>query len=55
MPHFLIEEQFRMKPLREQQPQKLAIPPLTHKNVPAHIFRQMKKIPVDISVKNLKK
>jgi hypothetical protein len=55
MPNFTIEEQFRLKPLREQQPQKLAIPPLTHKFNPPHIFRQMKKIPVNVSVKNLKK
>ena len=51
MPHFTIEEQYRKKPLREQQQQKLSIPPLTHKNIPPHIFRQMKKIPVDVSIK----
>lgn len=51
---FSIEEQYRKKPVREQQPQA-NIPPLNHKSIPAHIFRHKKKIPVDISVKSLNK
>ena len=51
---FAGEERYRKKPIREQQPQA-NIPPLNHKSMPAHIFRQKKKIPVDISVKSLNK
>lgn len=53
---FVPEEQYRKKPLREQAPQALAIPPSAHRYNPDHIFRQKKKIPPDVSlVKNLKK
>lgn len=51
MPNFTIEEQYRKKPVREQQSHKLSIPPLTHRYNPPHIFRQKKKIPVDVSIK----
>lgn len=51
MPNFTIEEQFRKKPVREQQPQKISLPPLTHRYNPPHIFKQNKKIPPNVSLK----
>lgn len=50
----MFEQQFLKKPVREQAPQPLAIPPITHRYNPDHIFRQMKKIPVN-AVRHLNK
>ena len=48
----MFEQQFIKKPVREQQAQQImARPPPGHMHMPHHIFRQRKKIPIDLSRK----